>query len=75
MMQSRMHASHLAVQRKQRRTSLNQTAIDVLGEAHVVSGTRRNDLVRLAGTWSKAQLLEFRKATRAFEAVDPELWR
>ena len=83
-----MNAAHLTVrkvppkliaalnaERRRRGSSLNQTVIDLLGQALGVRGPRCNGLARFAGTWNEAQFREFEDATAAFENVDPELWR
>jgi hypothetical protein len=64
-------------ERKRRDTSLNQTAIDALGQALGVAGGEPpdNGLAALAGTWSSADLRAFTTATRVFEHVDDELWK
>jgi hypothetical protein len=64
-------------ERKRRDTSLNQTAIDALGQALGVAGGEPpdNGLAALAGTWSSADLHAFTTATRVFEQVDDELWK
>ena len=36
--------------------------------------TAYDDLDHLAGSWSAAQLAEFRENTRPFGEIDPELW-
>jgi hypothetical protein len=68
-----------ALERERRRTrkSLNQTAIDALARALGVArgAPPPNGLEVFAGTWSKAELARFEKATAIFEHVDEELWR
>lgn len=70
-------ARQLDRERLRRGVSLNQTVIDLLSQATGVSRQAAfdNGLGRLAGTWSAADLRAFDKATRAFEAVDEEMWR
>ena len=65
----------LNAERQRRGLSLNQTVVDLLGQALGVNGPRRNGLARFAGTWTEEQFQEFEKATEVFETVDPELWR
>jgi hypothetical protein len=68
-----------ALERERRRSgkSLNQTVIDALARGLGVSTADRqpNGLEVFAGTWSKADLTRFEKATTVFERVDPEVWR
>jgi hypothetical protein len=70
-------ARQLDQERVRRGVSLNQTVIDLLSQATGVSRQAAfdNGLGRLAGTWSAADLRQFEKATRAFEAVDEEMWK
>jgi len=70
-------ARQLDQERARRGLSLNQTVIDLLSQATGVSclATFENGLGRLAGTWSATDLRQFEHATRAFEAVDEEMWR
>ena len=70
-------AKELDRERLRRGQSLNQTVLDLLAQATGVSRPTDfdNGLGRLAGTWSAADLRSFDKATRAFEAVDKEMWR
>ena len=83
-----MNASHLTVrnvppqvsaaleaERKRRGMSLNQTVIDLLGQALAVTRQRSNGLRRFAGTWSEEEFREFEKATSWSRRIDPELWR
>jgi len=69
-------AQALEAEQKRRGKSLNQTVLEVLGDALGVGGAPRptNGLERLAGTWSAADLEEFESAVAEFEQVDPELW-
>jgi len=59
-----------------RRTSLNETVLDLLRRALGVDpATRRsNGLRALAGKWSGRELADFDARVAMFEAVDPELW-
>jgi hypothetical protein len=64
--------------RKKTGASLNQTAIDSLGRALGVMSAGEppdNDLGRLAGTWTDADLRAFEAATACFEEVDDSLWK
>lgn len=36
---------------------------------------KRNDLGRLAGSWSQAEYQEFMENTRHFSEIEPEMWR
>jgi plasmid stability protein len=36
---------------------------------------KRNDLGRLAGSWSQAEYEEFMENTRHFSEIEPEMWR
>jgi len=65
----------LNAERQRRGISLNQTVVDLLGQALGVNGPRRNGLARFAGTWTEEQFREFEEATAVFEEVDAELWR
>lgn len=69
-------AKALDTERRRRGKSLNQTVIEVLGDALGVGGRPQptNGLERLAGTWSAADLEAFERATKPFEQIDEELW-
>jgi hypothetical protein len=69
-------AKALELERKRRGKSLNQTVIEVLGDALGVGGQPQptNGLERLAGTWSAADLEAFESACKPFEQIDEELW-
>lgn len=66
-----------ALEREKRRKgkSLNQTVVDLLGQALGAEGERSNGLGRLAGGWSEDEFREFEQATAQFEKVDEEVWR
>lgn len=62
--------------KRRRGLSLNQTVIELLGQGLGVSELRpSNGLARLAGTWSKADLVEFEAAIADTERIDDEMWR
>ena len=67
----------LKVEARRRGVSVNQLVKDLLAEAlHLKSGTRReNGLRKYSGTWSEAELAEFKQNTEQFETIDSELWR
>ena len=67
----------LEEERQRRRTSMNQTVLDLLHQALGLtpSSSYDNGLGQLAGTWSEDAFAEFVKATEFFEQVDEELWR
>ena len=64
-------------ERKRRRASLNQTAIDSLGRALGVAQGEPldNGLAALAGTWSESELRAFENNTQQFEQIDDDLWK
>lgn len=70
-------ARALADERQRRGQSLNQTVLDLLGQALGVTPNARfdNGLAALAGSWSDEELREFRAATAVFEQLDEDLWR
>jgi hypothetical protein len=83
-----MNASHLTVrnipdeiasalerEKQRRRTSLNQTVIDLLKQSLGVGGVRSNGLSRLAGTWSEAEHRDFLAAIEPLNELDPDLWK
>lgn len=59
---------------RQRKTSVNRTIIEVLTRHFGRSGQAYNDLDALAGTWSKAEAVEFENAIAPFGKVDQALW-
>lgn len=67
-----------ALEREKRRTgaSLNGTVLDVLTRGLGVGehAPRRNDLAKLAGTWSEEEHWRFEAAVAAFETADDEMW-
>ena len=68
-------AEALEREKRRRGKSLNQTAIDLLGQGLGVRGARSNGLGRFAGGWSEAEFRDFERAMAPFEEVDAELWR
>lgn len=66
---------------KTRGVSLNQAALILLREGAGLVEPRRgaravgDSLDRLIGTWSVEEEAAFLEALRAFETVDPSLWR
>jgi len=66
-----------ALEREKRRKgkSLNQTVVDLLGQALGTESERSNGLGRLAGGWSEEEFRDFERATAQFETVDEEVWR
>jgi hypothetical protein len=69
-------AEALEKQKGQSRTSLNQTVIDLLGQAlGVCKGAKSNGLAVLAGTWTKKDHARFEAAIAVTEQIDEELWR
>lgn len=68
-------AEALERERRRRGRSLNQTVIELLGQSLGVAGPSSNGLARLAGTWSREELIEFEEAVARFEGTDTELWR
>lgn len=70
-------AEALQKERQRRGTSLNQTVIDLIGQALGVggSGGRSNGLGGLGGTWTPEEQAEFDRAVAVTEQVDEELWR
>lgn len=67
-------ARALDAERRRRGASLNRTVLDLLDRA-LGTGGATNGLEALAGTWSRAELARFEKATAEFERVDEELWK
>jgi plasmid stability protein len=67
----------LEEEKRARGHSLNQTVLDLLGQAVGLgeTGRRSNGLARLAGTWTPAEMAEMEDALRSTEEVDEELWR
>ena len=74
---SKRLARELEREKRRRKTSLNQTVLDVLsaGLGVGLAEDRRNGLARLAGTWSAEDLAEFDAAIAPTEQIDDELWR
>ena len=70
-------ADALKREKRRRGTSLNQTVIDLLGQALGTGpGKRRsNGLADLAGTWTEEELMRFEAAVTATEQIDEDLWR
>lgn len=68
-------AEALEREKRRRGKSLNQTVIDLLGQALGAEGVRSNGLGRLAGGWSEDEFRDFEQATAQFGAADDELWR
>lgn len=68
-------AEALEREKRCRGRSLNQTAIDLLGQSLGVQGSRSNGLGRLAGSWDEEQMRELDRAVAPFEQVDEELWK
>jgi hypothetical protein len=59
---------------RRRKVSVNRAIIDILTK-HFGSAERTfNDLDALAGTWSKAEAVEFENAIAPFGEVDRTLW-
>jgi hypothetical protein len=67
-------AEALVCEKRRRSASLNQTVIDLLGEALGCRSTRSSGLSCLAGDWSEEQFGEFAAATAQFEETDEEIW-
>lgn len=69
-------AEALEKQKDQSRTSLNQTVIDLLGQAlGTGKGAKSNGLAALAGTWTEEDHARFEAAIAVTEQIDEELWR
>ena len=70
-------AKALEREKRRRGTSMNQTVLELLGQAlGIDSGApRSNGLAKLAGTWTAGELARFERDTAAFEQLDEELWR
>jgi len=64
-------------ERRHKRSSLNQAAIDALARALGVHAGEpvENGLATLAGTWTDSDLRAFQAATSIFEKVDDEPWK
>jgi hypothetical protein len=67
-------AKALEAERRRRGTSLNRTVIDLLGRA-LGTGVETNGIEALAGTWSRADLASFERATAETRSIDEELWK
>jgi hypothetical protein len=70
-------ASALRAESRRRKKSLNQTVIDLLGQATGIGGYKStpNGLQELAGTWSEHEFEEFEVALASTRNIDPELWQ
>jgi hypothetical protein len=70
-------ARALRAESRRRKKSLNQTVIDLLGQATGVGeqGATPNGLQKLAGTWSGQEFEEFEAALASARNIDPELWQ
>jgi len=68
---------HLAGVAKQTHQSMNATAVQALRRCFGLETQprRKRDLSAFAGSWNKADVSAFAKATAVFETVDPELWK
>ncbi len=57
--------------------SLNRTAITLLEQALITkpAATRKRDLSRFAGQWSREECRTFERDTRIFEQIDSEIWQ
>lgn len=62
---------------RQRKTSINKTVKELLGEILGVGASRgkKRDLSDFAGSWSEEEAREFEKATELFNRIDEELWK
>lgn len=67
-------AKALEAECKRRGASLNRTVLDLLGRA-LGTAAEGNGLEALAGTWSRANLAAFERATAVAERIDEELWK
>ena len=64
-------AEALEAHRRKTGMSLNKVILDLLRQSlSVGTPTKGNGLDKLAGTWSKEELVEFEKATEIFEQID-----
>lgn len=63
-------------EKRRRKQSLNQLAIDLLRQSLGLERRtpRSNGLAELAGSWNDEELAEFERATAQFEQIDEELW-
>ncbi|MEE8524275.1 MAG: hypothetical protein V3T72_10115 [Thermoanaerobaculia bacterium] len=70
-------ATALKAEKHRRRSSLNQTVIELLRDSLGVGADRRrsNGLARLAGNWTKEEQQQFEAAIAVTEQIDEELWR
>ena len=70
-------ASALRAESRRRKKSLNQTVIELLGQATGVGGHKAtpNGLQKLAGTWSEQEFKEFEAALASTRKIDAELWQ
>jgi hypothetical protein len=74
---SKRLAQALEREKRRRGASLNQTVLDVLGDALGVTSPsgHRTGLARLAGTWTAEEQARFEATVASTEQVDEELWR
>ncbi len=70
-------ARSLDEEKRLRGRSLNQTVLELLGQAVGIAGggRRSNGLAALGGRWSRDEVAELEEALRSTEELDPELWR
>jgi plasmid stability protein len=70
-------AKALEEEKRRRGKSINQTAIDLLGQALNLGWTSEsaNGLEKPAGTWNQEELDLVERATTVFEHTDEEHWR
>lgn len=64
-------------ERNRRGSSLDEVVIQLLRGALGMNRRRpqRNDLARLAGTWTEEEHAQFEAAIAPMEQIDEELWR
>jgi hypothetical protein len=68
-------ARALETERKRRKASLNQTVLDLLGQALGLTTPLEkwtNGLEKFAGGWTEEEFREFEEATADFGLVDPD---
>ena len=67
----------LVAEARRRRSSLNQTVLELLAQGLGLSRAAPfdNGLGTLAGTWTDDEAEEFEASMAPFEEVDEELWR
>jgi plasmid stability protein len=69
-------AAKLDEEKRARGRSLNQTVLELLGQAVGIGRARRsNGLAELAGTWSRGEVEDVERSIRFTEDLDDELWR